>query len=67
MIVIEFPKVGSRIRLESQAPDIDAVVYFTEADPSALRPGEFVDAELVGAREYDLLARPFDHVCEPSR
>lgn len=49
-------------RLESQAPDIDAVVYFTEADRSALRPGEFVDAELVGAREYDLLARPFEQV-----
>ena len=48
-------------RLESQAPDIDAVVYFTEADPSSFRPGEFVEAELVGAREYDLLARPLEH------
>jgi ribosomal protein S12 methylthiotransferase len=45
-------------RLESQAPDIDAVVYFTEADPSTFRAGEFVEAELVGCREYDLLARP---------
>lgn len=45
-------------RLESQAPDIDAVVYFTEADLSSLRPGSFVDAELVGARDYDLIARP---------
>ncbi len=47
-------------RLESQAPDIDAVVYFTEADPSALRPGHFVDAELVGANGYDLMARPVE-------
>jgi ribosomal protein S12 methylthiotransferase len=47
-------------RLESQAPDIDAVVYFTEADTSSLRPGDFVNAELVGAREYDLLARPLE-------
>ena len=45
-------------RLESQAPDIDAVVYFTDADPSSFRPGSFVDAELVGARDYDLIARP---------
>jgi ribosomal protein S12 methylthiotransferase len=45
-------------RLESQAPDIDAVVYFTEADPSGFRQGAFVDAELVGARQYDLIAKP---------
>lgn len=45
-------------RLESQAPDIDAVVYFTEADPSSFRPGSFVDAEIVGTRDYDLIARP---------
>ncbi len=45
-------------RLESQAPDIDAVVYFTEADPSGFRPGGFVDAELVGCQDYDLVARP---------
>lgn len=45
-------------RLESQAPDIDAVVYFTEADPSGFRPGDFVDAELVGANAYDLVAKP---------
>lgn len=47
-------------RLEGQAPDIDAVVYFTEADPSRLRPGHFVIAEVVGARDYDLVARPAD-------
>jgi ribosomal protein S12 methylthiotransferase len=45
-------------RLASQAPDIDAVVYFTEADPSMLRPGQFVEAEIVDVRDYDLVARP---------
>jgi ribosomal protein S12 methylthiotransferase len=45
-------------RLESQAPDIDAVVYFTDADPSGFKPGSFVEAEIVGARDYDLIVRP---------
>jgi len=45
-------------RLMTQAPDIDAAVYLTECDPSSYRPGDFVDVELVGAREYDLIARP---------
>jgi ribosomal protein S12 methylthiotransferase len=47
-----------RGRLATQAPDIDPTVYLTEADPETLRPGTLVDAEIVGAREYDLLARP---------
>ncbi len=45
-------------RLEGQAPDIDSVVYFTECDPSTLRPGTLVAAEIVAARGYDLIARP---------
>jgi len=48
-----------RGRLASQAPDIDSCVYLTECDPSSWRPGEFVEAEIVGARGYDLLARPY--------
>ena len=47
-----------RGRLEGQAPDIDPLVYLTECDPSALQPGQFIDAEIVGSRGYDLLARP---------
>jgi ribosomal protein S12 methylthiotransferase len=47
-----------RGRLSTQAPDIDASVYLTECDPSAFRTGDFVEVELVGARDYDLLARP---------
>src|SRR5438105_4943386 len=45
-------------RLATQAPDIDASVYLTECDPSQFRPGEFADVEIVGARDYDLIARP---------
>jgi ribosomal protein S12 methylthiotransferase len=47
-----------RGRLEGQAPEIDPVVYFTDCDPSTLVPGTFVEAEVVDARDYDLVARP---------
>ena len=47
-----------RGRLEGQAPDIDPLVYLTDCDPSALTPGQFVEAEIVGSRGYDLVARP---------
>ena len=45
-------------RLEGQAPDIDSVVYFTECDPSALTPGDLIQARVVAARGYDLVAIP---------
>jgi ribosomal protein S12 methylthiotransferase len=47
-----------RARLASQAPEIDASVYLTECDPSTYRAGDFVEVEIVGARDYDLIARP---------
>jgi ribosomal protein S12 methylthiotransferase len=47
-----------RARLESQAPDIDSVVYLTECNPADIPSGTFIDAEIVGCREYDLIARP---------
>jgi ribosomal protein S12 methylthiotransferase len=47
-----------RGRLATQAPDIDASVFLTECDPSAFRSGDFVEVEIVGARDYDLIARP---------
>jgi ribosomal protein S12 methylthiotransferase len=47
-----------RARLESQAPEIDSVVYLTECDPALITTGAFVDAEVVGCRQYDLIARP---------
>ena len=47
-----------KARLASQAPEIDAAVYLTECDPSSFGPGTFAEVEIVGARGYDLLARP---------
>jgi ribosomal protein S12 methylthiotransferase len=47
-----------RARTEGQAPDIDSCVYLTETDPSALVPGARITADIVGARGYDLIARP---------
>ncbi len=45
-------------RLATQAPDIDASVFLTECDPSAFRPGDLAEVEIVDARDYDLIARP---------
>ncbi|MBM3779928.1 MAG: 30S ribosomal protein S12 methylthiotransferase RimO [Acidimicrobiia bacterium] len=47
-----------RGRTAAQAPEIDSVSYLTDCDPSALRPGQFIDAEITGSRDYDLLVRP---------
>ena len=47
-----------RARLEGQAPDIDPLVYLTECDVEAVTSGTMVDAEVVGSRGYDLVARP---------
>ena len=47
-----------RARLEGQAPDIDPLVYLTECDPAELAAGQFIQAEIVGSRQYDLVARP---------
>ena len=45
-------------RLPGQAPEIDPVVYLTECDPSLFPKGSFIDVEIVGAQDYDLVARP---------
>ena len=45
-------------RLPGQAPEIDPVVYLTDCDPSTIEKGAFIDVEIVGAQEYDLIARP---------
>ena len=47
-----------KARLASQAPDIDASVFLTDCDPSAYRSGDFAEVEIIGARAYDLIARP---------
>jgi ribosomal protein S12 methylthiotransferase len=45
-------------RLAGQAPEIDPVVYLTDCDPSTLTRGAFIDVEIVGSQDYDLVARP---------
>jgi ribosomal protein S12 methylthiotransferase len=45
-------------RLEGQAPDIDSQVIFSECDPSTLPFGEVVQARVLAARGYDLIASP---------
>ena len=45
-------------RLPGQAPEIDPVVYLTDCDPSTILKGAFIDVEIVGAQDYDLVARP---------
>ena len=47
-----------RGRLEGHAPDIDPLVYLTDCDPAELTAGTFIEAEIVGSKDYDLLARP---------
>jgi len=45
-------------RIEGQAPDIDSVVYLTDCDPTAFETGTLIQARVVGARSYDLVAAP---------
>ena len=47
-----------RGRLESQAPEIDPVVYLTDCNPADITAGTFIEAEIVGSQSYDLVARP---------
>jgi ribosomal protein S12 methylthiotransferase len=43
-------------RLEGQAPDIDAVVYLSDCDPTAFGAGDLIRARIVAARGYDFVA-----------
>jgi ribosomal protein S12 methylthiotransferase len=45
-------------RLEGQAPDIDPVVYLTDADPSRYQRGNLIRARIVGSQGYDVVAAP---------
>jgi ribosomal protein S12 methylthiotransferase len=45
-------------RLSTQAPEIDASVYLSDCDPSTFQAGGFAEMEIVGAHNYDLIARP---------
>jgi len=41
-------------RLQTQAPEIDGVVYLSETEAE---PGEFVDVTITDAKEYDLMGK----------
>ena len=45
-------------RLAGQAPDIDPLVILTDCDPSIYSAGDLIDARIVGASGYDLIASP---------
>jgi ribosomal protein S12 methylthiotransferase len=45
-------------RLQGQAPEIDPLVILTGCDPSEFSAGDLIQARIVGAREYDLIATP---------
>ena len=45
-------------RIEGQAPDIDAIVYFDQCDPATLVRGTLVNATVSNARGYDLVVVP---------
>ena len=47
-----------RGRTEGQAPEIDPLVYLTDCNPADIPPGTFLQADIVGSRDYDLVARP---------
>jgi ribosomal protein S12 methylthiotransferase len=53
-------------RLEGQAPDIDAVVYLTDCDASQLNAGDLIQARIVAARGYDLVAAPLIGAAVPA-
>ncbi len=44
-------------RLETQAPDVDGMVYLSETEAE---PGEFVDITITHATEYDLMGREIE-------
>ena len=67
-VMIDGPAADSDLvlqgRLEGQAPEIDAVVYLSDCDPSEYEPGQIISARVIGAKDYDLVAAPLtiDHL-----
>ena len=61
-VLVDGPSVDHPLvlggRMSSQAPEIDPMVYLSEADPAVCRPGVLIDGEVVAARGYDLVVRP---------
>ena len=56
-----------RGRLEGQAPEIDSMIYLTDTGPACHDPGTLVDATVVGARGYDMVARPLSQATRCDR
>jgi ribosomal protein S12 methylthiotransferase len=61
-VMVDGPSPESELvltgRLQGQAPDIDAMVYLSDCDPSAFALGDVVTARVTDARGYDLVASP---------
>jgi len=61
-VMVDGPSPESELvvlgRLEGQAPDIDAMVYFDQCDPATLLRGSVVNATISSARGYDLVVIP---------
>jgi ribosomal protein S12 methylthiotransferase len=61
-VMVDGPSPESELvmlgRLEGQAPEIDAMVYFDNCDPATLIRGTVVPAVISGARGYDLVVTP---------
>jgi len=57
--VKNIPLLG-RGRFYGQAPDIDGQVVIVDADRNSpfLRPGQFIDCEIIDYKDYDLIAKP---------
>ena len=49
-------------RMASQAPEIDDVVYIRDARDAGVKSGSFVDARVVEAFDFDLLAEVLSEV-----
>jgi ribosomal protein S12 methylthiotransferase len=45
-------------RLKGQAPEIDPLVILTDCDPEQYAMGDLIQARIVGARGYDVIASP---------
>src|SRR5215203_153521 len=45
-------------RLRGQAPEIDPLVILTDCDPEQHTIGDLIEARIVGARGYDVIASP---------
>jgi ribosomal protein S12 methylthiotransferase len=66
-VMIDGPSPDSPLvlqgRLQGQAPDIDPVVYLENCDPTEFQPGQIVDAEVTGGKDYDLVVQPMVRQC----